>query len=532
MAIQLQFIDFLKDSGPSAEAHADGAEPLPSEGTPKAGFASDVSRAVHSGLIMRPIFELEARRFLLNEGDEQTPLVWQGVDVCWLALSILDTISELSEYQVGATRSEVLEKILPLARQQAQACDMTVADDGLLDVLNKVFDHLANREKRYLPFRYTFFDGTSGRYQTRRFWLIKTVYTGEGGEARFTLTDEGYAAYFGLHETSALDATAIGNLRIKLLIERGNVDDAISVAEGNRKQCARKALEIRNARHQIRRNIHAVDFEALRALADEGVNQATDIQKEGSRLYNMVIENLLSASGQAQGAKLQRLAERLERLNHQLMRLSTELQRLPEDYHSHSHKLFRRRDAGAFPAMEEVMERVFRMAETDAARIGTEFIARIDPPAQRPLFDPAAVIEACDRALERQNVPGDRNQAVLEVDGTAVARFATELTEPLMHQAFAMLHATVRREGEVRLSGLLSDAVASGNGALFPVAVAMAVFQCLVERRLADKFRIRVEMMDPEERIAVDLPAGRRYRGHELALKPRFPRKEPPRSWR
>jgi hypothetical protein len=182
--------------------------------------------------------------------------------------------------------------------------------------------------------------------------------------------------------------------------------------------------------------------------------------------------------------------------------------------------------------MEEVMERVFRMAEADAARIGTEFIARIDPPAQRPLFDPAAVIEACDRALERQNVPGDRNQAVLEVDGTAVARFATELTEPLMHQAFAMLHATVRREGEVRLSGLLSDAVASENGALFPVAVAMAVFQCLVERRLADKFRIRVEMMDPEERIGVDLQAGRRYRGHELLLKPRFPRKDTPRQWK
>ena len=46
------------------------------------------------------------------------------------------------------------------------------------------------------------------------FWLIKTVYTGEGREALFTLTDEGYTAYFGLHETGALDATAIGNLRI------------------------------------------------------------------------------------------------------------------------------------------------------------------------------------------------------------------------------------------------------------------------------------------------------------------------------
>jgi hypothetical protein len=531
MAIQLQFIDFLKNAEPSAEPETDGAKAPQPQDAPEAGFASDVSRAVHSGLIMRPIYELEARRFLLSEGDE-TPPGGQALDVCWLAFAILDAISELSEYQAGATRGEVLEKILPLARQQALACGMTVADEGLLDVLNKVFDHLANREKRYLPFRYPYFDGLSGAYRTRRFWLVKTVYTGEGGEARFTLTDEGYAAYFGLHETSALDAAAIGNLRIKLLIDRGNVDDAIGVAEGNRKQCARKALEVRAARHQIRRNIHAVDFEALRALAEEGVNQATDIQKEGSRLYNMVIENLLGSRGEVHGAKLQRLAERLERLNHQLMRLSTELQQLPEDYHNHSHKLFRRRDPGSFPPMEEVMERICRMPEADAARVGTEFIARIDPPAQRPLFDPAAVIEACDRALERQNVPGDRSQAVLEVDGTMIARFATELTEPLMHEAFEMLHVVVRREGEVRLSGLLSAAAASGRGALFPVAVAMAVFQCLVDRRLAEKFRIRVAMTDPEERIRVALSAGRRYRGHELVLNQRSPKKESPRAWR
>lgn len=531
MAIQLQFIDFLKNSDLSVEPETDGAAPVPPEGGPDAGFAADVSRAVHSGLIMRPIYELEARRFLLSEGDE-APLVWDRVDVCWLAFAILDAISELSEYQVGASRSEVLERILPLARQQALACGMAVADDGLMYVLNKVFDHLANREKRYLPFRYPFFDGTSGQYRTRRFWLIKTVYTGEGGEARFTLTDEGYTAYFGLHETSALDATAIGNLRIKLLVERGNVDDAISVAEGNRKQCARKAQEVRNARNQIRRNIHAVDFSALRALAEEGVNQATDIQTEGSRLYNMVIENLLATGGEAHGAKLQHLAERLERLNHQLMRLSTELQRLPEDYHRHSHKLFRRRDGGTLPPMEEVMDRVFQLAEADAARVGAAFIARTDPPAQRPLFDPAAVIEACDRALERRNVPGDRNQAVLEVDGAAVARFATELTEPMMVQAFEMLRATVRRRGEVRLSGLLSDAVAIGSHALFPVAVAMAVFQCLVERRLSEKFRIRVAMTEPQERIGVDLCAGRRYRGHELLLQPRSTKRESSRPWR
>jgi hypothetical protein len=171
------------------------------------------------------------------------------------------------------------------------------------------------------------------------------------------------------------------------------------------------------------------------------------------------------------------------------------------------------------PPLDEVLGRIFGMGEADAARIGSEFIARIDPPAQRPLFDPAAVIDACDRALERQNVPGDRNQAVLEVDGAPVERFVSRLDDAVMRQAFEMIHMAVGRKGEIRLSTLLSDAAASKNGELLPVAVAMAVFQCVVEWRLAERFRIQVEMPNPGERIEMDLPAGRRYRGHELLLK-------------
>jgi hypothetical protein len=518
MPIQLQLIDLIKTLEKTVEPKTGVPESLERETSPETGFATDVSRAVHSSLIMRPIYELENRRFLQGETDD-IPAIWEGLDVMWLAFAILDAISELSEYQAGATRIEVIDKILPMARKQALACGMNATDSGLNEVLNKVFDNLVNRRNRYLPFSYSYYDGISNEFKVRKFWLIKTVYTGNGREALFTLTDEGYAAYFGLHETNALDATAIGNLRIKLLIERGNVDDAISVADSNRKQCARKSLEIRNTRRMIQRNIQSVDFDQVHALAREGINQATDIQKESSRLHNMVIENLLTSQVEKHGTKLHRLAELLERLNHQLVKLSAELQKLPEDYHNHSHKLFRKRSLGSFPPMDEVMGRIFLMGEEDAARIGSEFIARIDPPAQRPLFDPAAVIEACDRALERQNVPGDKNQAVIEVTGIPIERFAPELDEALMRQAFELIHMAVRREGNIRLSSLLTDAMGQENGKLLPVAIAMAVFQCLVERRIADKYRIRLELPDPGKRIGIDLCAGRRYRGHELILK-------------
>jgi hypothetical protein len=524
MPIQLSLIDFVKNRQ-ADETDTDAPlipESSESQDSAGVGFESDVSRAVHSALIMRPIYELEARRFRQAEVDESAN-AWEGVDLMWIAFAVLDVISELTEYQVGASRAEVVQKILPLVRQQVLACRMTVADEALDDLVNKVFDHLVNRANRYLPFATTYFDGAAGRYRSRRFWLVKTVYTGEGREALFTLTDEGYVAYFGLHETSALDATAIGNLRIKLLIERGNLDDAIAVAEGNRKQCARKALEVRTIRRLIRRNIQAVAFSRVRDLAEEGVKQAMGIQKEGSRLHNMVIENLLTAQSERHGAKLHRLAEKLETLSHQLMKLSGELQDLPEDYEKYSHKLFRRRASGAFPSMDEVMGRIFRLTEEDAARVGDEFMARIDPPARRALFDPAAVIEACDRALERQNVPGDHSQVVLEIDGEPIQRFEPELSDLLMQKAFERIHTLVRQEKEIRLSTLLETAAASPYGDLFPVATAMAVFQCVVDRRLSHKHSMRIALPDPDGRIGIELGAGRRYRGHELILKFRTP---------
>ncbi|MGM0453912.1 MAG: hypothetical protein ACQERN_12170 [Thermodesulfobacteriota bacterium] len=471
---------------------------------------------------MRPIYELETRRFLQTDADD-TPAIWQKLDLMWIAFAVLDTISELSEYQLGATRDEVLEKILPIIRRQTTAFGLTLTGDGLYKVLGKVFDHLVNRDNRYLPFDYTYFDGTTNRHHSRKFWLIKTIYTGQGKKALFSLTEEGYTAYFGLHETSALDATAIGNLRIKLLIERGNVDDAISVAEGNRKQCIRKALEIRNIRRLIKRNIRTVDFEQVKTLAEEGIHQGTDIQKESARLHNMVIENLPVSAGEKHGRRLYHLADLLEGVNHQLMKLSSELQHLPEDFHNHSHKLFRRRSSGAFPPMDQVMRRVLSMAENDAANVGTEFIARIDPPGQRPIFDPAAVIEACDRALERKNGADDRRQTVVEVDGASIERFVPDLDETIMEQAFVMLHDTVKKKGEIRLSRLLEksmigEAVAE-FGVIFPVAVAMAVFQCVVDPRIARFCQIQVKMLDTESRIERLLPAGRKYRGHELYLK-------------
>ena len=521
MPIQLDLIHFSANSESFEKAESDGPSVTETNGASETGFATDVTRAVNSALIMRPIYELETRRLLQTDADD-TPAIWQGLDLMWIAFAILDTISELSEYQLGATRDEVLEKILPAIRRQAAALGLTPTDDGLYRVLGKVFDHLANRDNRYLPFDYTCFDGTANRYHSRKFWLIKTVYTGQGKKALFSLTEEGYTAYFGLHETSALDAAAIGNLRIKLLIERGNVDDAISVASGNRKQCIRKALEIRNIRRLIRRNIRTVDFKQVKTLAEEGIHQGTDIQKESARLHNMVIENLPISEGEKHGRRLYRLADLLEGVNHQLMKLSSELQHLPEDYHNHSHKLFRRRSSGAFPPMDQVMRRVLSMAEADAANVGTEFIARIDPPGQRPIFDPAAVIEACDRALERKNGEEDRRQAVVEVDGASIERFVPDLDDPIMEQAFAMLHDTIQNKGVIRLSRLLeqsiTDQAVAGFGVMFPVAVAMAVFQCVVEPRIARFHQIRVEMPDPESRIELHLPAGRKYRGHELNL--------------
>ncbi len=489
-------------------------------------FETDVTRVVHSGLIMRPVYELETRRFGQSREDD-LPNTWERIDLMWLAFAVLDTIAELTEYLVGATRKQVLEKVKPLALCQVDAGKIDMTEEVLDGLLDKVFDHLVNRKNRYLPFEYEYFDAGTSSFSLRRFWLVKTVFTGKGKEALYALTDEGYAAYFGLHETGALDAAAIGNLRIQLLIERGNVDDAISVAEQNRKQCMRKAHEVRRIRRAIRRNIRSVDFSGINALADEGTNQAVRVQQESGKLHHMVLDHLMSIEDEKQSYKLHRLAEMLEGLNTRLMELSGELQQLPEDFHAQSHKLFRRHSTGTMPEADEVMQRVCTASEQDAAKIGREFIARFDPPARRPFFDPALIIEACDRALERQQAPGDRMQHEEEMEVEIIERYKPELTEPIMNVAFDLLRTRVRQSGRVLLSEVLNQAVEGAypkdgelpeNSPVLPLALAMAVFQCIADHRIAQKHRMRIELDDHKSRFSLDLPGKCRYRGHELVL--------------
>jgi len=476
---------------------------------------SDVTRVVHSGLVMRPIYELEARRFRFGEAGGKA---WEVLDLYWLAFAVLDTISEVTEYQVGATRMEVIKRILPSARMQAEAARAAISDDELEEVISRVFDHLSNRERRYLPFEYPYFEGQAGRFETRKFWLIKAVYTGHGETTSFALTDEGYAAYFGLHETSALDGTAIGNLRIKLFIERGNVDDAILVADQNQKQCFRKAGEIRNVRRGIARNIHSVDFSKINAMADEGAGQAIQIQDESSRLQTLVMAYLQDTTDESLEEKLHQLSGQLRHLNSRQMDLVNELQRLPDDYHKHSHKLFRRHSYGILPSPDEVLKRVSSMEENAAAKVGREFIARFDPPTRISLFDPATLMDAMDRFLERMSGPQEKQRAVHEIDGIELETYRSELTDELMASAGAFLRNAVHKEGFLALSDFIERA--SDHGAPMAVAAAMTVFQCFVDPRTAEKNRVQVRLADTESRFATRLPDGRLYRGHNLALVP------------
>ena len=482
------------------------------------GFRSqetDVTRVVHSGLIMRPIYEIEMRRF---RSDEDKNRAWDVLDLMWIAFAILDTVSELSEYHVGASRTEVLEKVFPAVEKQGKASGLELPESDIHEVLNKIFDHLINRGNRYLPFEYRYFDGGKKAFETRKFWLVKAVYTGQGKTTLFTLTDEGYAAYFGLHETSALDATAIGNLRIRMFIERGNVDDAIAVAEQNQKQCLRKSHDIRNTRRSIQRNIQAVDFYRLNEMADEGTHQALQIQQESNRLQHLVSENLEETEDEDLEAKLLHLGAQLKTLNGRQMELVGELQRLPDDYHANSHKLFRRSALGVVPAPEEILKRVCGMAEGDAARLGREFISRFDPPVRPLLFDPASIIDAIERALERQNTEGGKGQVVQEIDGIPLETYQSELTDELMAEAFKSLSAAVHKGGVVQLADLLGQ-LPTGDDHL-PMGIAMGVFQCLVDPRIAERFGVQVLLVDPGQRFTLDLPGGRRYRGHNLTLVP------------
>nr|WP_319396834.1 hypothetical protein [uncultured Desulfobacter sp.] len=498
-------------------ADSKGTTPPAPEAGDVSGVDTDVTRVVRSSLVMRPVYELSARR--LTGQDEAPHPAWDHLDVIWLAFATLDVISELTEFTPGVTRKNVISRLFVLAQNQARAMKMDIEPAALEAVLHKIFDHLANRDNRYRPFEYTYFDAAARQMVPKKFWLIKTVYTDTDQAAHFHLTDEGYTAYFGLYETGALDAAAIGNLRIQLLIDRGKVDDAIGVALQNRKQLLRKSQEIQAMGRAIRRSINRVDVNEINAMADDGAQQTRLIQTESARLNHLVRKKLAAPdTEQDLGGKLSLLGDALEKLNTRLLTLSGQLQELPEIFDRHSHKLFRRPGLGIFPACEQILNDISGLYTPDGEHIGMEFMARFDPAVCRPLFDPASLMSACDRALERRNQAEEQACGIQEIDAEPMAQFESRLAPELMDQAFELLTNFVPRHEEVTLSTLLQAACHEQYSPLMPVALAMAVFHCLVDPFYADKYQVTASRRHPELIFNLALPDKRNYRGHELTL--------------
>lgn len=89
-----------------------------------------------------------------------------------------------------------------------------------------------------------------------------------------------------------------------------------------------------------------------------------------------------------------------------------------------------------------------------------------------------------------------------------------------MREAFGWLRN--RLEGQPRpaaLSRLLKLAARQQDRPLFAIAVAMAVFQCLIDQRIAVRQGLEIWMEDAQARFELNLPDNRLYWGHELSLR-------------
>lgn|GEM_PF-6682248 len=88
---------------------------------------TDVKRVVLSGLIMRPIFELDSRHMLNQEGNHH-------LDIIWLAFALLDVVSEMTEYPSGVSRKDVIARLESLILEQAHIIRINTGPQAVTDV--------------------------------------------------------------------------------------------------------------------------------------------------------------------------------------------------------------------------------------------------------------------------------------------------------------------------------------------------------------------------------------------------------------
>ena len=250
----------------------------------------DLSRQQRNLLLMRPVFELEARKYQYESPVAEHHL-FEGIDTHYLVLCLLDYLMEAVAVDAGRTTKEVIYHLAELvSTMQPQ-----LQEEECIRAAEIVLDAIANRTDKHKDFEYEFFDAPSKSMRSYRFKLIE--YLPDISDVfRFVPTREGYLVYLGMLDLAPEDAAELMEKMLQLLIERGRFLDAIEIAKKARTISIEFSQKIRDTILRARRAPSTVNWKGeIAPKISDARQHVTRRQMEDARMTESVQSSLSNA---------------------------------------------------------------------------------------------------------------------------------------------------------------------------------------------------------------------------------------------
>ncbi len=372
----------------------------------------ELSRQQRNLLLMRPVFELEARK-LTYEAPASKRRLFESIDASYLVLSLLDDLMEAVAVGSGRTTNEVIHHIAEIA------CTMQpeMHEEDCYRIGEVVLDAVANRSDKHKSFEYDYFDATTKSTQTHRFKLVD--YAPDISDSyRFVPTREGYLVYLGMLDLAPEDAAELMEKMLHLLIDRGRFSEAIDIAKKARTISIEFSQKIRDTILRARRAPSTVNWKnEIQPRLHDARSHVHNRQREDSRMNDAVQSSLSAAYEYSVRQNLGALRKLLQDSVKLRTRLLQDIMSAPEQFMEAQRALFKIKTATNLPDLENLLlPEVMRLSLSTLAEIAEPVASAFMTASLKRIFDLNSATQLLLEKRESGSDPEPDDGEILPID--------------------------------------------------------------------------------------------------------------------
>jgi len=203
--------------------------------------------------LMEPIFRLHINR---NKGVKKDTR--EDIDLVAATMMLFDIVLREMDFSKGLTHKQLNESAFNIIKLISS--DLSV--DDCTEVASYLVDGLTNRKHNYQKFIVEFWHPHSNELNDKTFRYFEPQVVSEAGQVYFTLTQEGSLVYFSGLEVESRIGPLIDQLRVELMIQRGETRRALLFARQLLTRASVQNKELEDIRFRIQRNSRTVHFDA------------------------------------------------------------------------------------------------------------------------------------------------------------------------------------------------------------------------------------------------------------------------------